>query len=251
MNPKITKLYLEAVISRPRSILRHGEIIVPTAPINLDSAARAAIENEHDLEAFVNSGADIVFEQIGWEREPLLCFYWQSFGPMVCETHVDLLHIDQDRALACITQDSLPRWQAFAIVKNPDDEAVVSALFRALLKNNGAAFGLQLFGSLPTNTHNMVEHLISKKSVRQAYWAWSRWAERALQFDWLGLFEETSARSRSPILYPLELLRKRADEAGGNPTAWLEARRRENSRLDPKIKRIIFDGYFRLSYGLY
>jgi len=57
----------------------------------------------------------------------------------------------------------------FAVIKKPNDRAVMCAFFAALIKENGAAFGLQLFGSLTANTCNYSEHYIPKEVVHKAY----------------------------------------------------------------------------------
>ena len=138
MNLHITKSQLESAFASPRKTLRRGTILVPAAPVNLDKAAETAIETEEDQAEFDNAGPGVVYEQLGWEREPLLRFYWQSLGPMVCECHLDILHTDDDFAIACVTQDAGPRLQAFAGIKHPSDPTVMRAFFAALIRNNVA-----------------------------------------------------------------------------------------------------------------
>jgi hypothetical protein len=63
--------------------------------------------------------------------------------------------------------------------------------------------------------------------------------------------EEISARERSPIMYPLELLRGFGRGFNGDAAAWLEERGVKNDRITERAKRAIFDAYFKLSYGPY
>jgi hypothetical protein len=147
--------------------------------------------------------------------------------------------------------DSWDDQKGIALVKSPSNPAAMIALFKALIRKNGAAFGLELFGSLPSNTDNKCEELISEEVVRAAYWGWMKWAESALDVDWYGMAEEISARERSPIMYPLELLRGFGRGFNGDAAAWLEERGVKNDRITERAKRAIFDAYFKLSYGPY
>jgi hypothetical protein len=113
INPQLTKSQIEAGFLTPRKILRRGAIVIPAKMVNLNKAAEAAIENDQDQDEVDNADPGIVYEKLGWLRTPLLHFCWQSGGPMVCETHLELLHIDDNLALACLTQEAGPMWQAF------------------------------------------------------------------------------------------------------------------------------------------
>jgi hypothetical protein len=168
---------------------------------------------------------------------------------MVWESYLNALHVTGDTALIWCYQDADESRQGITLVKHPSNRAVMRAFFKALVKENGAVFGLGLFGSLPSNTHNKSEELIPEKVVCAAYWDWMKWAENELDVDWSGMAEEVSARARSPIMYPRDVLKKYFEGIDGNPTAWLEKRSDRNGRLTDRAKRAIFDAYFMQSYG--
>ncbi len=127
-------------------------------------------------------------------RNALIC-------PRCRDRYLNLLHVGSDLAVVCRRQDAFPCWQAVAQVRHPSDPAVMSAFFKALINENGAAFGVDLFGSLPSNTHNKSGETVPESVVREAYWNWMMWAEKTVGVDWQGLAEEILERERSPIMY--------------------------------------------------
>jgi hypothetical protein len=249
MNPNKTQSEIESAFASPKQTLCRGSILVPAEPIDLEAVTKTAIESDDDEDDYYNLGGDIVFEKAGWEISSLFSFEWQSLGPMVWECYLNLVCIGNGRALACRRQDADPQWQSIALIKRSTDSAVMGRFFSAMIRENGAAFGVELFGSLPSTTHNHVEELVSEETVRQAYWDWLRWADKVFDVDWEGLAEEVSVRPRSPIFYPLELLGKLGSGAGRDPQQWLDERDRKNGMLTLRAKRAIFDALFSQSYG--
>jgi hypothetical protein len=251
MNKEKPKSIIEAAFSNPKAKLYKGSILIPSEPLDMETVMRAAIETEDEQDELDCDGSGAFLEKIGWPCENICAFYWQSMGPMVWECYLNILHLADDTALIWCYQDGDGSRQGIALVKQPSNPAVMSAFFKALIKENGDAFGLGLFGSLPSNTDNKIEELIPEEIVRAAYWDWMKWAESAFDVDWLAMAEEVSARERSPIMYPRDLLKNLFAGTNGNPRAWLEEQDKKNGRLSLRAKRAIFDAYFKQSYGPY
>ncbi len=251
MNTDNPRKLIEAAFSSPKAAFHRRSILLPGEPLDLDEIAKSAVENDDDEDRLADYGPDTVFEDMGLKQTPFFAFFWQSLGPMVWECYLNLVHLDGDLALVCRTQDASPCRQAFALVKHPSDPAVMSAFFKALINQNGSAFGIDLFGSLPSNTHNKVEEIIPEEVVRTAYWKGLVWAEKVSDVDWNGLAEEVIARQKSPIMYPLEILKSFGGGGGVDPRKWLEDRAEANGRLTVRAKRAIFDAFFKQSYGPY
>jgi len=248
MNPEKLRFLINTAFAQPRSRLHHGTILVPVEPLNLHELSKSAVETEEDEDTLSWCGPEAIFEEAGFRQEDLFSFRWQSLGPMVWTYGLNALHIDEDRALVCVTGDIEPEARAIALVKGPSEPAVMSAFFTAFIDQNGAAFGVGPFGSLPSDTYNRIESLIPEKVVRAAYWKWMEWAENALGVSWEGLAAEISACAESPTTYPLELLKTLLSGFQGDAVAWLAEQQSRNDQLTTRAKQAIFDAYFKQSY---
>ena len=249
MNREKANSLVENAFKDPNAKLHNGAILIPSEPIDLETVLRAAVETEEDEEDIDNEEHEAILEKIGWPCENLFRFYWQSLGPMVSACYLNVLHLSDKTELIWVQRDFEPFRQGIAFVNCPLSKTVMSALFKALIRENGSAFGVELFGSLPSNTHNKVEELVPEKVVRAAYWDWMKWAEDAFEVDWYGMAEEIVAQEKSPIMYPLDLLRGFGEGFNGDAAAWLRERGIKNGRLTERAKRAIFDAYFKQSYG--
>ncbi len=243
---------IESAFTNPEKTFHRGAIAVPREPLDLDALVEDAVETEEDEDEIYTDGIEELLLKHGWMSSTLVAFYWQSLGPMVSHASLQTLTPSGGgQSFACWQGDDMPPYQVIARLKPAAGGKICRILFEKLIEDNGAAFGLQIFGSLPSNTHNMAEDLIPEETVRRCYWKWMLWAEPSLDDPWTCLAEEVSARARSPITYPLDLLKKLGAGMKGDPAAWLEERRGRDGRLTVRAKRAIFDAYFKQSYGPY
>lgn len=167
MNSNKPKTQIESAFAIPKCTLCGGRILIPCLPPELEAVIESGIETKEDRERFDWDGPESVLEEIGWRLTRIFAFYWQSLGPMTSECYIDTLDVGTDTTFVCLRQDWLPSWCAIAAIRGRPDKTVMTALFRSLVKENGAALGVELFGSLPSDTHNTVEDLISERT-----WKW-------------------------------------------------------------------------------
>ena len=251
MNRENPRSIIETAFRNPKARLHRESILIPAEPLHMEKLVQSAVETEEDQEDLDSDGPQAVFEKIGWPYETFMAFYWQSMGPMVWQCYLKTLQFDKDMALICCNQDDYPTLQAVALVKHPSRPAVMSSLFKALIDQNGSAFGVELFCSLPSNTHNMSEKTIPERIVRSAFWNWLLWAEKEVGIDWSSIAEETSERTKSPITYTLELLKKLGESIDEDLEEWFEEQTYQSKRLTVSAKHAIFDAFFKQSYGPY
>lgn len=251
MNKGNPQSLIAEAFRHPKAKLHCGAILIPSEPIDLEIVARAAVETQEEKEDLDGSGPEAIFEKIGWPSDNVVAFYWQSIGPMVWACYLNSLRLGDGTELIWLLRDFEPFRQGIAIVKQPSSRSAMSAFFKALIKHNGAAFGVELFCRLPSNTDNHREELIPESVVRAAYWEWMRWAEERFDIDWLAMAEEIQARIEDPIMYPLKLLRGFKAEPAADEETWLAGHRNTNGDLSERAKRAIFNAHFKISYGPY
>lgn len=161
-----------------------------------------------------------------------------------------LLRRGDRSSIVCLLQEDQPLY-LLAIVKPNDDSLLLSRLFTRLVEDNGAGFGLQLFGSLPVETTNWLPQLVPEQVVKQAYWDWQEWCEQARGSAWLNL-EETLASYElypNPIERPLAAISRVPNLTGPEPLHdWLEAQDAESSALPHQSKQFILDSLFHHGY---
>ena len=177
-------------------------------------------------------------------------FYWDAIGPTSWISNLYLLRREWRSSLVCLLNEEEPLF-LLGLVESHDNRLLLSRLFTRLIDRNGKHFGVNVFGSLPTETTNWLPHLVDERVIKQAYWDWLEWAEPA-QFDsWLDL-------EQSLALYDLEpnpMKRSLAVLSGlpnlTEPTAvadWLDEHDQESAGLPDHSKQAILDWYFRRRY---
>ena len=106
--------------------------------------------------------------------EPLLDFEWAGPEPWMMR----LSTLDAGRAAAFVfLHESGRSTRAIAAVIVRDRRRIFAEFFRSLLTQNGAGYGVPLFGSLPLQTLNHAPDVIGAEVVRESYLKWVEWAE--------------------------------------------------------------------------
>jgi hypothetical protein len=251
MNRETPKSLIEQTFKNPKARLHNGAILIPAEPLDMEAVIQAAIKTEDEQDEPDCDRPEALFEKIGWPYKNFFAFYWQSMGPCTFAGFLNATQPSSGSTLISCFEDAWNGEKVIALIKHPLDGAAMTAFFKALIKENGAAFGVELFGSLLSNTHNKWEKAIPEKVVREAYWEWLKWADKRFDIDWHGLAEGILARAKSPIMYPLDLFKKFGATINGDIAAWLEKREEQNAHLSMRAKQAIFDAHFQQSYGPY
>jgi hypothetical protein len=147
--------------------------------------------------------------------------------------------------------NELESYLAIAAIEPWDDPLALSGTVQRLLKRNGRMFGVDVFGSLPTETTNRAPELIPEPVVRQAYFDLLRYWEHERGDAWLTFAEEHYGRIVEPnhlqrSLDVLETLPRLGDP--GSIANWLEYRQRESTAFLDEARQRLFDSWFEGAY---
>jgi hypothetical protein len=208
-------------------------------PIPLARAITEALSADEveELDAWPGSLSELL-EQNAIEERTLLDFHWDGIGPASWVAGLVLIGNGRKRYLAF--WDEVESYRALAVLHPWDDGLAVSAVVKRVLSCNGAAFGIALFGSLPTETTNHAIELVSRDVVRQAYFDLMQWWER-VGGAWLNLAEEHFGRIVEPnhlqrSLDILGALRQPAERAA------------ESAAMSDDARQRLFDEWFATAY---
>jgi len=186
-----------------------------------------------------------------WPTALLINFEWDSIGPMSSFVQLRLLDIGDGRAYVLPLIEDAPLL-AIAAVEPKGAHQAFSEFFISLLQDNGASYGVQLFGSLPSRTTNYRPDLVPVSAVARAYWLWMEWAvEEIGSTVWTDLQDTVILEATEPnpmkrslrTLLQLPLL--------SDPEAiedWLEERECEGDNLSDEERMRIFEAYLSTSY---
>ena len=253
---------LNARLTVARIALREGVVRGAKPMKDYDGILRAKPVGAWDLvEAFAGpneTASDIVELDWRWEfREPgmlqtLLDFWWLGLGPTSSGAEIQLLHPTADRWYACwVTEEE---WPTVVAAFEPLSAVTLRAFVTDLLADNGASYGVGLFGSLPSMTTNHRSDLIPADVVKEAYRAWldrtgDAWGTgwESLRDDLIGTSEEPDHLARS--LRTIQDLSRQ--HAAGHFT--MDCRPPggvygSGGQLTDADRRLILDNYFAVSY---
>lgn len=242
-----------AFSAQPR---RFGSTIVVERrkPFKLAAAMNEALSDEEqeesgDLEAWPGSLSELLAEQ-GIEERRLLDLYWDGFGPTSWVAGV--VSIGNRRRRYLCYWNELESYLALAAIEPWDDPLALSGTVRRLLDRNGNAFGVDVFGSLPTETTNHAPELIPEPVVRQAYFDLLDYWEREQGGAWLTVAEDYYGRLVEPnhlqrCLDLLETLPQLDEQEGVG--SWLAERDAESDALPLEARQRLFDEWFAGAYA--
>lgn len=158
---------LETAFSVPRLELAGGKIFVPDAPVCVDDGSAA-----------------YPFVRFQWDewREPR----WIA---------LDLRGVGRMGVMICVqTEESAPHAIAAAVVRHPVE--LFSRFFQDFLARNGAAYGVPLFGRLPSLTVNHRPDLLPADAIETGHRSWIEWAESVGSSPWGDIEAAVTARLR-------------------------------------------------------
>jgi hypothetical protein len=174
----------------------------------------------------------------------VLHFYWDGLGPTSSAAGLQVLELGARGYL--VYWNELESYQAVATLKPWQDDLVLSAAVKEILRKNGRPHGVELFGSVPTETTNQIPYLLTDAVVKQAYFDLLQWDDREGGDAWgllaeehFGRIVESDHRRRS-----LDILHRAAQA----PDLWLEELQTEQDELDDTARQRLFDEWFETAY---
>ena len=108
------------------------------------------------------------------ETAAALSFEWTSDAPISWYASIGYFE-HNGRAYVYLSPDDdvEQAWQAIAIVDPADHRPSWNALVEELVATNGTAYGIEIFGSLPTGIANEAPDRIDEGALRRGLEAWA------------------------------------------------------------------------------
>jgi hypothetical protein len=239
---------LDATLVKPIAGPPSG-VVLAGGPLDLNEVVPRLAESEEEDRLEEEDPYSILQEDLRFE--PLVSFEWLAFGPMASGKSLNLLSFpDVSRAYLVIDSDNEfdETWPVVASIEPRDSPEVHEALFASLLQDNGAQYGIHLFGTLPSPTMTHAPKLLSRRVVESSYVAWMDWAERSGRTTWDALLREFEGRLDEPD----HLARSSAllDEVVGRlREGRFEREKKSRTITTPEQKELLMKAYLDLSYG--
>ncbi|MGD2051436.1 MAG: hypothetical protein PVI35_03075 [Acidimicrobiia bacterium] len=165
---------LRQEFTKERFTHRTGRVVVGRIPLDLGLLAGDVFEIYDEDEAYeeINAAAG---------STPLATFHWEEDGAQPWANALDIIPLG-DRTYVAMAPDVTVSqdWEAIAAVEPPGAE-ILEAFFLDLIADNGVAYGIDLFSSLPTRV--VTEHL-TRQVVTAAFAAYLDWDERRNPGAW-------------------------------------------------------------------
>ncbi len=153
-----------------------GTLIVPRAPVDLEYLSADMFPDECD--------SDSAYAVIGRAAElrPLITFEWQEDAGQAWSIPIEMMRLD-DRVYVTMPPDPVVSqpWEAFAAIDGHEATEIMDALLFDLLWDNGEAYGIELFSSLPTS---ITSEVIGRETVRAAVHLYLDWDETRTGGAW-------------------------------------------------------------------
>lgn len=181
-----------------RLSLAGGTVRVPPEPVELESwdgedgEDGEALEEAEAGEAV--GGSDALEEE--FPVGSLLSFNWEGFGPISWSAALFAVGLGRNRIVICWYREEEPDL-ALALVEAPHPHPIWNAFIQDLFASNGRMYGIQLFGSLPSETLVRSSHF-DQSSLKEAFWLAMEEMERERAGAWSRLRDETIARVVEP-----------------------------------------------------
>lgn len=222
-----------------RLVVADGTVTVPAGGLDLDAVMREAAETEDELERWSEGLCnDRTLRRV-------LGFEWATLGPMSWFVGLDILDLGTPRAYLCVDQRDLEGEQPcpiVAAVEPKSEPSLWSALLVDLITTNGADYGVDLFGDLPTETVNHAPGLLPEAMVREAY---SRWLDAATWSGWPALARYLELLGDDPTPLDQALIGYRALDDPEKLLASIDA---SEPDLSKEKRDALLDQYFAYCY---
>jgi hypothetical protein len=218
-----------------------GRVLSPREPLDLFQLLQKAAENEEERDSV---DPFTPMETLG--GAPFLEFLWDGFGPTSSFASLQLADLGDSGTLVCWFTE-VPPTEAFALIQSDDDLEIWSALVAQLFGDNGASYGIGLFGGLPSEVTNHKPDAVPPRVLKDAFWQWLEYMEADGWSVWASLRDQTLGRLEQPdsLQRSTDLLNKLVRLG---PEGYLAATKPDPVELPEADRRLILENYFTLSY---
>jgi len=174
LNLSLMAAELAQEFTKERFTHRTGRVLIARVPLDLGLLAGDLYEIYDEDEAYrdVNRAAS---------SSPLAIFHWAEDDAQPWFNSLDLIPLG-DRSYVAMSPDVAvnQEWEAIAALE-PHSTEIVEAFFLDLIADNGVAYSVDLFSSLPTR---VVSDHLSRDTITAAFTAYLDWDERRNPGAW-------------------------------------------------------------------
>ncbi len=167
---------LEQEFVESRDVPDLGEVAAPCVPVDLGMVLTDIFESEF-------SDGEEAFRSFGraGHLQTLISFTWEEDGADPFESSLEIITLGR-RSYLTISPDetSGQEWEAFVAVDDATPESW-EAMLSELARDNGMAFGMEIFSSLPTRTDSVA---IAPRFVLRSFFSYLQWDESRSPGAW-------------------------------------------------------------------
>ena len=154
-----------------------GTVRRPAQPVSLDEIALASVADLAVSDELLNDyGPGMALVHAGHLEVRTIVDFERLGGVTSWDAQIDILSAG-NRTYVCLGPDPDMEWEwmAIAAVEPGEDPAAMAAFLKSYLATNGAAYGAEIFGGLPSEIRSAPE-LISRAGIRAALDGWLDYA---------------------------------------------------------------------------
>jgi hypothetical protein len=160
--------------ARPKR-LGEAKIVWRKTPLPLCEHVGVVLERHaRRQQARLRAWPDSFDELVGERLVDITSFHWLRGTPIAFSAGVQVLDLG-DHGYLCAWNECHAHL-AVARLEPWQDELVLSAAVKHLLRENGQRHGLELFGSIPHETMNHQPELLITAVIKQSLYDWLLWA---------------------------------------------------------------------------
>lgn len=160
---------LEEEFTERRDIPGIGEVWLPRVPTDLGIVILDVLGSDFD-----DGGEAFKYFGRNGHLQTLISFTWEEDGAAPFESSLEIITLNE-RSYLTISPDepSDQEWEAFVAIDDATPETW-EALLIDLCRDNGVAYGMEIFSSLPTRVDTVA---IAPRYVLSAFYSYLEWDE--------------------------------------------------------------------------
>ena len=168
---------LEEEFFDTRDVANLGEVWLPGAPVDLGNVIMDVYDGE-----FSDGGEAFKAFLRGGHLQTLISFTWEEDGADPFESSLEILTIGERSYLTISPDESSDQeWEAFVAIDDATPDAW-EALIVDMCRENGEAYSMELFSSLPTRVDTVA---IAPRFILSCFFSYLQWDEARSPGAWL------------------------------------------------------------------